>query len=81
VFKSCARSLYEPDSDEIEDLVANRVCKALLSKILNTINNNFLARVTQLDKIETNKGTGANLLLCDELKAAAVDAHSRVPKI
>ena len=80
-FKSCVRSLYEPGSEEIEDSVANRVYKAMLSKILNTINNDFLANVTQLDKIETNKGAGANLLLRDKLKAAAADTHSRVPKI
>ena len=84
VFKSCVGSLYEPCSEEqmnIEDSVVIKVCKALLSKILNTVNNDFLTNITQLDKIETNKGTGANLLLRDKLKAAAADTHSRVPKI
>ena len=45
--------------------------KILLSKILNIVNNNFLTNITQLDKIENNKGTQANIQLCDKLKAAA----------
>jgi len=53
---------------------------ALLTKILNTISNN-LTNISQLDKIESNKGTGANLLLRDKLKAPAADTHSKVAKI
>ena len=79
-FKCCVQSLYDEQVD-IEDSVVIKVCKVLLSKILNTVSNDFLTNITELDKIETNKGTGANIQLRDKLKAAAADTHSRVPKI
>ena len=79
-FKCCVQSLYDEQVD-IEDSVVIKVCKVLLSKILNTVSNDFLTNITQLDKIENNKGTGANIQLRDKLKAAAADTHSRVPKI
>lgn len=62
-FKSCVRSLFETCSYkqvDVEDTLAIKVCKELLSKILNTVSNDFLIYITQLDKIETNKGTGTN---------------------
>jgi len=52
VFNTCVKSLYEPGSDETEDSIANR---ALLSKILNTINDDFLAHITQLDKTKVQE--------------------------
>ena len=48
---------------------------------MHTMNNDFLISLKLLDSIDANKGTGANLLLRDKLKAAAADTQSHVPKL
>ena len=79
VFKSCVEHLQQSSgSIAVEDAIVDQVHLILL---LNTVNNDFLTNISQLDKIESNIGTGANLLLCDKLKAAAADTHSKIPKI
>ena len=82
VFKSCVEHLQQSSgSVAVEDAIVDQVHLILLTKVLNTVNNDFLINISQLDKIESNKGTGANLLLRDKLKAAAGDTHSKIPKI
>ena len=53
----------------------------LATKMMHTMNNEFLKNLSLLDKIATGKGTDAKLLLRDKLKAAAVDTQTFVPKI
>ena len=65
----------------IEDGILMNVYTTLVTKMLHTINNDFLKNLSLLDKIATGKGTDAKLLLRDKLKATAVDTHSHIPKI
>ena len=67
VFKSCVEHLQQSSGFvAVEDAIVDQVYLILLTKVLNTVNNDF---------------TGANLLLRDKLKAAAADTHSKIPKI
>ena len=66
---------------DIEDAVLNNVYNVLVTKMLHTINNDFLKNLSLLDKIATGKVTDAKLLLRDKLKATAADTQSNVPKI
>ncbi len=45
--------------------------------MLNTINNDFLKNLSMLDRISSNKGTGAKLMLRDKLKGLAADTQTR----
>ena len=61
-----------------EEAIVSSTCVAILTKMLHTINNDFLTNISLLDKIDTGKGTGAKLLLRDKLKASAADIVSWV---
>ena len=65
----------------MDDALLNKVYNTLVTKMLHTINNDFLKNVSLLGNIATGKGTNAKLLLRDKLKAAAADTISRIPKI
>ena len=81
-FKSCLQNI--PHSSEqasisaFEEAIVSSTCVAILTKMLHTINNDFLTNISLLDKIDTGKGTGAKLLLRDKLKASAADIVSWV---
>lgn len=84
-FKSCLENIPHASTQaavsDVDETVVSRVYTTLVTKMLNTINNDFLKNISLLDKIDANKGTGANLLLRDKLKVTAADTHSRVPRI
>ena len=84
-FKSCLENIphssTQGPASDVEEAVVSKVYITLVTKMLHTINNDFLKNLSLLDKIATGKGTGAKLLLRDKLKATAADTHSRVPKI
>ena len=84
VFKSSILSLpYASNEDplELDESVVSKVYNTIVEKMMHTMNNDFLISLKLLDSIDANKGTGANLLLRDKLKAAAADAQSHVPKL
>ena len=84
-FKSCLENIPHASSQiavsDMDERVVSRVYTTLVTKMLHTINNDFLKNISLLDKVEANKGTGANLLLRDKLKVTAADTHSRVPRL
>ncbi len=64
-----------------EESLLKTVYTTLITKMMHTINNDFLKNLSLLDKIAKGKGTDAKLLLRDKLKAAAADTQSLVQKI
>ena len=57
-----------------------KVYHAIVTK-MNTINNDFLKTLSMLERISSNKGTGAKSMLRDKVKGLAADMKSRVPQI
>ena len=84
-FKNCLQNIPHSSGQasilDTEEAVVSNVYVSLLTKILHTIDNDFLTNISPLDKIDTGKGTGAKLLLRDKLKASAADTQSHVAKI
>ena len=84
-FKACLENVSHTSAQgpvsEMDDALLNKVYNTLVTKMLHTINNDFLKNVSLLGNIATGKGTNAKLLLRDKLKAAAADTISRIPKI
>ncbi len=64
-----------------DEAVVCSVYQVIITKMLNTINNDFLKNLSMLDRISSNKGTGAKLMLRDKLKGLAADTQTRVPQI
>ena len=84
-FKNCLQNIPHSSGQasilDTEEAVVSNVYVSLLTKILHTIDNDFLTNISLLDKIDTGKGTGAKLLLRDKLKVSAADTQSHVAKI
>ena len=64
-----------------DEAVMCKVSHAIITKMMNTINNDFLKSLSTLDRISSNKGTGAKLMLRDKLKGLVADTKSHVPQI
>ena len=70
-FKAGIQQIPHSSSDTDKFADKNVVCSvysAIVVKMLNTINNDFLKSLSMLDKISSNKGTEAKLMLRDKLK-------------
>ena len=75
-----------PHSSSETDMFANEtvVCSvynAIVVKMLNTINNDFLKSLSMLDRISSNKGTEVKLMLQDNLKGLAAETQSHIPQV
>ena len=65
-FKAGIRPIPHSSSDADkfgDETVVCSVCRAIVVEMLNTINSDFLKSLSMLDKISSNKGTEAKLML------------------